>query len=48
MAAVKSRYSGNVYGAALARAGFVVIAFDASYQRANGGEPCFIADLGIG
>jgi fermentation-respiration switch protein FrsA (DUF1100 family) len=38
----KDQTSGNVYGEALAREGFVVIAFDASFQGASGGEPRFI------
>jgi fermentation-respiration switch protein FrsA (DUF1100 family) len=43
----KEQTAGNIYGAALAREGFVVIAFDASFQGASGGEPRFIEDPAI-
>jgi fermentation-respiration switch protein FrsA (DUF1100 family) len=38
----KEQSSGNIYGKAMVEAGFVVVAFDASFQGASGGTPRFI------
>ncbi|KFX92481.1 hypothetical protein O988_07244, partial [Pseudogymnoascus sp. VKM F-3808] len=38
----KEQTSGNIYGKAVAEAGFVAITFDASFQGASGGTPRFI------
>jgi fermentation-respiration switch protein FrsA (DUF1100 family) len=38
----KEQTAGNIYGKALAKAGFVVVAFDASFQGASGGTPRFV------
>jgi fermentation-respiration switch protein FrsA (DUF1100 family) len=43
----KEQTAGNVYGAALAKEGFIVVAFDASFQGASGGSPRFIEDPSV-
>ena len=40
----KEQTSGNVYGKALAAEGFVVIAYDASFQGQSGGTPRWVED----